>query len=541
QVDRLIAEASGIAAKANENRWRAAEAAAKAAAAKAEADIAAAEAQKSKEAAAKSAADANNSANAAQASATAAKNSAASARNAAAAADRDADAAEESAAQAAFSAQYARDSAAQADASAADARQSAIAAGKSRDEADALAGEAWTEVKKKFEAEEATRRRLAEEARKKQAEEEKKKKPKCIVPYNRDSLPPCMMGADPDQVVFGKPDPDLAKLLLKGAWELSGGADIQRCIEEPSWGGCAMAIAGVTPWGKALKVVKWGAQGVEAAVDARKLQRVLTCPIPGAKHSFPAGTRVLMGDGSARPIEQIAVGDSVLATDPESGTTGSRRVDATIYTPDDRDFTGITLDAAVGGGSVTTTDHHPFWSENAKAWINAGDLNAGDTLRTADGNTARIDEVRHWKTLQPAYNLTVNDLHTYYVLAGTAPVLVHNEDGFCGFSLDTVGTAYENMNKGGGHAIRYLVRDGLIPNAGSLPQRVEQFKKLTSHILTNPTKTFDWKTGNTPARAFAGMVDGKHVVLMVAKEGPHAGKVLTSYIPDADQIIEWGL
>ncbi|MEV6954623.1 ALF repeat-containing protein [Streptomyces sp. NPDC051183] len=42
QVDRLIAEASGIAAKANKNRWRAAEAAAKAAAAKAEADIAAA-------------------------------------------------------------------------------------------------------------------------------------------------------------------------------------------------------------------------------------------------------------------------------------------------------------------------------------------------------------------------------------------------------------------------------------------------------------------------------------------------------------------
>ncbi|WP_344447530.1 hypothetical protein, partial [Kitasatospora nipponensis] len=26
----------------------------------------------------------------------------------------------------------------------------------------------------------------------------------------------------------------------------------------------------------------------------------------------------------------------------------------------------------------------------------------------------------------PAYNLTVTDLHTYYVLAGTTPVLVHN-------------------------------------------------------------------------------------------------------------------
>lgn len=45
----------------------------------------------------------------------------------------------------------------------------------------------------------------------------------------------------------------------------------------------------------------------------------------------------------------------------------------------------------------------------------------------------------HWpsglySTRQPAtthpdtaYNLTVNDLHTYYVLAGTTPVLVHND------------------------------------------------------------------------------------------------------------------
>ncbi|MEU2451092.1 pre-toxin TG domain-containing protein [Streptomyces sp. NPDC012765] len=32
--------------------------------------------------------------------------------------------------------------------------------------------------------------------------------------------------------------------------------------------------------------------------------------------SFPAGTPVLMGDGAIRPIEQIEIGDTVLATDP---------------------------------------------------------------------------------------------------------------------------------------------------------------------------------------------------------------------------------
>lgn len=43
----------------------------------------------------------------------------------------------------------------------------------------------------------------------------------------------------------------------------------------------------------------------------------------------------------------------------------------------------------------------------------------------------------HRATLQAAYNLTVRDLHTYYVLAGAAPVLVHNS-GLCTKKIDDV-------------------------------------------------------------------------------------------------------
>jgi hypothetical protein len=32
---------------------------------------------------------------------------------------------------------------------------------------------------------------------------------------------------------------------------------------------------------------------------------------------FPAGTLVLMGDGTSKPIEEIEPGDMVLADDPE--------------------------------------------------------------------------------------------------------------------------------------------------------------------------------------------------------------------------------
>lgn len=143
-------------------------------------------------------------------------------------------------------------------------------------------------------------------------------------------------------------------------------------------------------------------------------------------NSFPAGTLVLMGDGSKRPIERIAVNDLVQAADPVSGRSGPRMVQATIFTPDDRDFTAITLDEATGGGSVTATDEHPFWSVGPKQWKHAADLSAGDRLLTPGGESARIDQVRHWKERQSAYNLTIDDLNTYYVLAGDTPVLVHN-------------------------------------------------------------------------------------------------------------------
>ncbi|MEV0702879.1 hypothetical protein AB0I53_33860 [Saccharopolyspora sp. NPDC050389] len=43
-------------------------------------------------------------------------------------------------------------------------------------------------------------------------------------------------------------------------------------------------------------------------------------------NSFVPGTQVLMADGSAKPIEEIREGEEVLATDPVTGETTSRRV-----------------------------------------------------------------------------------------------------------------------------------------------------------------------------------------------------------------------
>ncbi|MDX3456186.1 polymorphic toxin-type HINT domain-containing protein [Streptomyces sp. ME02-8801-2C] len=136
-----------------------------------------------------------------------------------------------------------------------------------------------------------------------------------------------------------------------------------------------------------------------------------------------------MADGTTKRIQDVRVGDAVLATDPESGRTEGHTVTDTIYTPDDTDFADITIGA--GNARITATQHHPFWSPSAHRWIDAGDLKPGQTLRTNDGRTVTVASVHPYHRLHSAYNLTVDNLHTYYVLAGSTSVLVHNSASVC--------------------------------------------------------------------------------------------------------------
>jgi hypothetical protein len=116
------------------------------------------------------------------------------------------------------------------------------------------------------------------------------------------------------------------------------------------------------------------------------------------------------------------------------------------------------------------------------------------------------------------------------------PVLVHNASCPIGFTEDTVADAFTGMDKGGGHAVRHLVTDGLIPNKGSVASQVKYFQDNFGHVLTSPEKTFDWKIGGTQAKGFAKKVNGKVVVIFVAKEGNYQGKM-----PGAKNMTKWGL
>jgi len=59
--------------------------------------------------------------------------------------------------------------------------------------------------------------------------------------------------------------------------------------------------------------------------------------------------------------------------------------------------------------------------------VAAKDLRPGDLLQTAAGTYVQVTTVRAWTSPhQRAHNLTIDSPHTYYVIAGNTPILVHN-------------------------------------------------------------------------------------------------------------------
>ncbi|MFI5764369.1 ricin-type beta-trefoil lectin domain protein [Streptomyces sp. NPDC051563] len=199
----------------------------------------------------------------------------------------------------------------------------------------------------------------------------------------------------------------------------------------------AVVSAGV---GMALKEGVQGAKAARAAGTAGAVGReeagiAITCSI--LTNSFVAGTLILMADGAYEAIEDVKAGDKVLATDPETGETVPETVTAEIFTKDDKEFVDLTISTQDGNRVITTTEHHPFWSDSARAWTDAGALKSGEALRVADGENVPVVGSRKYAAQQVTYNLTVSDLHTYHVLAGSTPVLVHNS-GSCDVPLKSL-------------------------------------------------------------------------------------------------------
>ncbi|OIV38544.1 hypothetical protein BIV57_05270 [Mangrovactinospora gilvigrisea] len=156
-----------------------------------------------------------------------------------------------------------------------------------------------------------------------------------------------------------------------------------------------------------------------------------------ATHSFLPETKVEMADGSEKAIKAVKAGDKVLATDPATGKTSARAVERLITTKDDESFATLTIKSAGKTAKLTATVTHPIWVDSAKAWLMAGNLKPGMRLHTASGAAAAVTAISVWHHAHQTNDLTVSVTHTYYVVAGSADVLVHNSGGFsCDVAFD---------------------------------------------------------------------------------------------------------
>ncbi|GAA2121177.1 DNRLRE domain-containing protein [Streptomyces synnematoformans] len=219
---------------------------------------------------------------------------------------------------------------------------------------------------------------------------------RCRNPEEQDSF--CSAAEKLGWISFDSPGLDVLGVL--------GIRDALDCINERDGGACVWALTDVATRG-ASKLLKVG-----------KLCK---------RHSFTPGTRVLLADGTTKRIEDVEAGDRVVVTDPDTGETTTRTVKRLITTHDDKDFVRLTFTTQDGQtGQVAATTTHPFWAEHAGEWIDAGDILPGTTIRTATGTTVTVQAADHYTKRQTTHDLTINDIHTYYVLAGDTPILVHN-------------------------------------------------------------------------------------------------------------------
>lgn len=192
-----------------------------------------------------------------------------------------------------------------------------------------------------------------------------------------------------------------------------------------------------------LKTVAGKATGKVASAARSAVSR-----FKGGCSSFAGATVVLMADGSEKAIEDIQVGDKVLATDPETGEQVAKDV-THVWVHDD-----TLVDLIVDGEAITTTEDHPFFNVTDGDFQWASEIDPGDQVLTDNG---RVVTVRGIDTTSAqdalAYNLTIDGIHTYHV--GQRHFLVHNSE------ICNVKTGGESKAAATGRQIHKLFDEGL--------------------------------------------------------------------------------
>jgi hypothetical protein len=262
-----------------------------------------------------------------------------------------------------------------------------------------------------------------------------------------------------------------------------------------------MAIGDITAMDSALEALKTSIIDTKALLKLEnevRLARVKnlaeslgSCFKP---HSFAAGTGVMMANGQVEPIEQVQAGDWVANAQP-GGHGEVHRVDLVHVTTTDTDFTDLTVATSGGQSTITSTQNHPYYDVTRHEFVDASRLAVGDRLQAGGTEPATVVAVRDYSGAMVTYDLTIHDVHTYYVVASGVAVLVHNTMP-CSVTLDALSAMgreiYSDKLTQAGCSYRKHMDKGQLPVVPKVPEKSlnDAGGALLDDILTDPHSQF---------------------------------------------------
>jgi alpha-2-macroglobulin len=129
---------------------------------------------------------------------------------------------------------------------------------------------------------------------------------------------------------------------------------------------------------------------------------------------FAEGTEVRTKNGT-QTIENIKIGDAVLAKDPKTGKTAYKKV-LDVHK-------AIVPGLLIINSELKLTPEHIIYLDGK--WQEAAYAQVGMELELIDGQRVKINSIEWQLGRFPVYNLTVEDYHTYFAEG----YLVHNDKG----------------------------------------------------------------------------------------------------------------
>ena len=261
-------------------------------------------------------------------------------------------------------------------------------------------------------------------------------------------------------------------------------------------------------FGSALPFAGWGAAG---AKWARRLG--LIC-------SFAEGTPVLTPSGDV-PIEMLEVGDLVLARNESTYEEDWREVTATFA--QHHEFVLVLTTKGIDGSrsQITTTPNHPFHIQG-RGWVPAGGLVVGDMISAANGAATVVVGVATIAEPQFAYNLEVEEFHTFF--AGNNQEWVHN--GFCGGVIEGTRGLQHSFDR---HAAQWF--GGEV----SRTRHMAEWQALIERAAGS-RRQVDWMTGNDPTVGHLARIGDKDFFVQFYTEGDRAGELATAFVPNRREL-----